>query len=259
MSSEPRSSADDWEAHWKHYAASAAGNPAQRMRHEIIARLLCQNTGNAPARVFDLGSGQGDLLRKLGTLLPDAHLLGAELSERGVAISRSKVPEAIFIVADIMTPPSSLNNYIGWATHAICSEVLEHVDDPVSFLKRTRSYLAQQASLIVTVPGGPMSAFDRHIGHRQHFDRQTIGRILEQAGYSVERVYLSGFPFFNLYRLLVVARGEQLARDVEAGSSDLSAALASLMMKVFRLLFRANLIDSPFGWQVVAVARKTSS
>ena len=146
-------------------------------------------------RIFDLGSGQGDLAQKLGTLLPDAQLFGAELSEKGVAISRRKVPRATFVVADIFQPPPALNEYAGWATHAVCAEVLEHVDDPVSFLERARHYLAEHATLIVTVPGGPMSAFDRHIGHRQHFDRQKTRRILEQAGYSVERVYLSGFPF----------------------------------------------------------------
>ena len=102
-------------------------------------------------------------------------------------------------MADIFAPPASLNEFTNWATHAVCSEVLEHVDDPVAFLKRARDYLAPGARLIVTVPGGPMSAFDRHIGHRQHFDRLKIRSMLEQAGYSVERTYLAGFPFFNLY------------------------------------------------------------
>jgi hypothetical protein len=34
--------------------------------------------------------------------------------------------------------------------------------------------------------------------------------------------------------------------------------LAMFAMKVFRVLFHANLLDSPFGWQVVATARKAS-
>jgi SAM-dependent methyltransferase len=257
MSSEPRSSSDDWDAHWEHYAESAAQNPAQRMRHEIIARLLSQDAAKGPMRIFDLGSGQGDLAQKLDPLLPDAQLFGAELSEQGVAISRRKVPRATFIVADIFQPPPSLSEYASWATHAVCAEVLEHVDDPALFLEKARHYLAQDATLIVTVPGGPMSAFDRHIGHRQHFDRQKMRKILEQAGYAVERVYLSGFPFFNVYRLLVIARGQRLLRDAEAESSGASTALARCIMRMFHLLFHANLLDSPFGWQVVAVARKT--
>lgn len=258
MSSQLRSSQDDWDAHWNHYAESAGENPAQRMRHDFIARLLCDPAGNAPARVFDLGSGQGDLLEKLQPLLPNAILLGAELSERGVALSRRKVPEATFVAADIFHPPPALNDFVGWATVAVCSEVLEHVDDPISFLKHARKYLAPAARLIVTVPGGPMSAFDRQIGHRQHFDRREIRATLEEAGYVVERIYLTGFPFFNLYRLLVIARGKRLAQDVKTRAGRTSSPRASSIMKFFRFLFRINLLDSPFGWQVIAVARKAS-
>jgi SAM-dependent methyltransferase len=252
-------SEDDWDAHWDHYAESATRNPAQQMRHEFIARLLCEDAGQGGMKILDFGSGQGDLVKMLEPLLPRAQFVGVELSETGVAISQGKVPRATFLVADIFKPPSLLKEFANWATHAVCSEVLEHVDDPVAFLDETRTYLAPGARLIVTVPGGPMSAFDRHIGHRQHFDRAKIHATLEQAGYSVERSYLAGFPFFNLYRLLIIARGRCLAKDVEAKSTGMSPGLASFVMKVFRILFHANLVDSPFGWQLVATARKTSS
>lgn len=256
MSSENRSSPDDWDAHWDHYAASASQNPAQRMRHDLIVHLLCETAAHRAARVCDFGSGQGDLLQKLEVFLPDAKLLGVELSESGVVISQRKVPRATFIVANLFRPPPELDGYAGWATHAVCSEVLEHIDDPAAFLRLARHYLAPEAPLIVTVPGGPMSAFDRRIGHRQHFDRPKIRELLEESGYAVERVYLAGFPLFNLYRLLVIARGKRLAQDVESQSR--SSWLASVIMKLFRVLFHANVLNSPFGWQIVAVARKTS-
>lgn len=258
MAEQLRASQDDWDAHWEHYAGSAEDNPAQRMRHGIIADLLGADAGKAPLRVFDFGSGQGDLIQMLAPLLPGTRFVGAELSESGVAISQRKAPGAQFFVADLFQPPPALNEFDGWATHAVCSEVLEHVDDPTEFLKRARTYLGPSARLIVTVPGGPMSAFDLHIGHRQHFDRTKIQSILEKAGYAVERTYLAGFPFFNLYRLLVIARGKRLARDVETGAGRTSTGLAGAAMKLFRLLFHANLRNSPFGWQVIATARKVS-
>src|SRR4051794_21814263 len=112
------------------------------MRHAIIARLLGADAGKGPMRIFDLGSGQGDLIKKLQTLLRNASFVGAELSESGVEISRRKVSGATFLIADLFQPPPALAQFAGWATHAICSEVLEHVDDPVEFLKRSRTYLA---------------------------------------------------------------------------------------------------------------------
>jgi trans-aconitate methyltransferase len=258
MPSQSPVSPDDWDAHWEHYADSAVQNPAQRMRHAIIARWLCEAVSGQQTRILDLGSGQGDLLKKLNNLLPEASLLGMEMSEKGVAISRQKIPRATFIVADIFQPPPSYNAYLGWATHAVCSEVLEHVDDPVSFLEHARQYLAPEAKLIVTVPGGPMAAFDQHIGHRRHFDRQSIREILGQAGYSVEQVYATGFPFFNLYRLLVIAGGKRLTRAVGVQSTGMSSIVANHLMRAFHFLFHGNFPDSRFGWQLIAVAHKTA-
>ncbi len=259
MGEQRPTSPDDWDAHWEHYADSAAENPAQRMRHDIIARLLCEDSGEREMRVIDLGSGQGDLIQRLKSLLPGARFVGVELSESGVAVSQRKAPGESFFVADLLQSPPALNEFVGWATHAVCSEVLEHVDDPVEFLQRSRKYLAPDARLIVTVPAGPMSSFDRHIGHRQHFDREKVRSILQEAGYSVERAFLAGFPFFNLYRLLVIARGKRLATDIESKSSGITSGLARVAMKLFGVMFHANLPDSPLGWQLIAIARKASS
>ena len=250
---------DDWNKHWNNFAEAASRNPAQQMRHSLVARLLREQTDHGILRVLDLGSGQGDMAVKLRRQMPQAELLGFEMSVSGVEISRKKVPEATFLVVDLFRPPEEAKAFTGWATEAVCSEVLEHVDSPVDFLKASRPYLADGARLVVTVPGGPMSAFDRHIGHRQHFMRESISRFLGEAGFAVERVYLSGFPFFNLYRCVVIARGENLAEDVNSGQRGFSAWLAGVVMAVFRGLFKLNLMNSPFGWQVVAVGRKAGA
>lgn len=249
---------DDWNAHWDHYAGSASRNPAQLMRFDLVKRLLLRNTrGCTATRLFDIGCGQGDLLRIVHSLLPSAELLGAEMSQSGVSISHQKIPNAKFIIADMFNPPVELEAYRGWATDAVCSEVLEHVDDPVAFLKAARPYLADGCKLVVTVPGGPMSAYDRHIGHRQHFNRGQIRYALTDAGFEPELTWMSGFPFFNLYRLTVIARGRKLLDDArENGGGN---ALADIAMATFRFLFKFNLADSPFGWQVVAIGRKTGS
>lgn len=250
---------DDWDTHWDRYAEAATLNPAQRMRHEYVSAWLVKVAPNKEAHIFDIGSGQGDMVRLLHSLLPDAQFLGAELSESGVEISKRKVPSARFLVADLFHPATDLQAYVGWATHAVCSEVLEHVDDPVAFLRQAGPYLAEGARIMVTVPGGPMSAFDRHIGHRRHFTRESIARVLSAAGFQIEETHSIGFPFFNMYRLTVIARGKKLVDDIRSDATAGHAGLAKFVMKVFRFLFRFNVPSTPFGWQVVAIARKASS
>jgi SAM-dependent methyltransferase len=249
---------DNWEDLWSRFAASAAKNPAQWMRHRLIGKLLQRHLDSNPTRLLDIGSGQGDLLFRLRGLRPWAGMLGIELSQSGVEISRRKVPEANFVVANLYRPPPELQKFSHWGTAAVCSEVLEHLDDPASFLRAAHCYLADQALLIVTVPGGPISAFDRYIGHRQHFTKASIEELLHRSEFEIEDTFQGGFPFFNLYRCLVVARGKKLIADVDASNPGGLPRSAWLAMALFHVLFHFNLENTPFGWQIIVVARKKS-
>ena len=130
--------------------------------------------------------------------------------------------------------------------------MLEHLDEPEALLTNAIPYLAPGCVLLVTVPGGPMSAFDRHIGHRKHYGPKELRRLLERAGFEVERVTGAGFPFFNLYRLVVILRGRRLVAEAAAGETSIPARL---VMAGFGFLFNLNLDASRWGWQTVAYAR----
>jgi SAM-dependent methyltransferase len=245
--------ANDWDGHWEAFAEAASLNPAQRFRRRLVLSLLTRGLGHM--RVLDIGSGQGDLAAELGFRYPDADLRGIDGSPSGVEIASRKVPGAFFVCHDLVEadePPPGLD---GWASHAVCSEVLEHVDDPRRLLSNARRCLAPGCRLVVTVPGGPMSAFDRHIGHRRHFSTRELRGLLEDAGYQVERVMTAGFPAFNLYRLVVIVRGERLVRDVSRRGSAPAGAAARAVMAVFRALLAATPLGGPWGWQIAAVAR----
>ncbi len=141
------------------------------------------------------------------------------------------------------------------AGYAVCSEVLEHVTDPVGLLRNTKSLLAPGCRVVVTVPGGPRSAFDRHIGHHRHFTAVDLRGVLVDAGFAVDRVLRAGFPFFNIYKLAVIARGRRLIADVEDRAPDAAPSGAQLAAaRLFGLGFRHSRDDFPLGWQLAAVA-----
>jgi hypothetical protein len=97
-----------------------------------------------------------------------------------------------------------------------------------------------------------MSEFDRHIGHRKHYSPSELRQVLERVGFEVDWVTGAGFPFFNLYRLVVILRGRRLVAEAAAGEASL---LARFVMTAFGFLFRLNLDASRLGWQTVAAAR----
>lgn len=246
---------DNWDLHWSKYEKAAELNPAQRFRHQIIIGQIekyYEKTANA--RILDIGSGQGDLLRKIRDVFPKAHLVGFELSEVGVKISQQKVSEADFYCVNIYCPSAEIKvKFHKWASIAICSEVLEHQDDPIEFLRSIKQFMADDSLLILTVPGGPISSFDKDIGHRQHFTRNTLSEVLEKSGYTILKIFRCGFPFFLVYRVLVVLRGDKLRNDVVFNEKALTF---KLLAKTFEYLFKFNLPDSPLGWQLLAIARK---
>jgi SAM-dependent methyltransferase len=249
-----RAPGDDWDRHWHAYAAAAEVNPAQRYRRKLALRLIERD--GAPERLLDLGCGQGDLLKAAASRWPGSALLGIDPSEVGVAESRTKVPDARLLACDLVAHPERLPGELrGWATHAVCSEVLEHLDEPVALLAAGRHAMAPGCRLVVTVPGGRMSAFDKEIGHRRHYTRGSLASTLREAGFEVEWTSGAGFPFFNLYRALVIARGERLANDVASESGHGPSLPARVAMVAFRPLLRLTLTRSSWGAQIVGVAR----
>ncbi len=247
----PRPAADDWNRHWSDFADLAAESPAKAFRHRLVVDALREH--GPPRRVLDIGSGSGDLAVRVRAAFPDAEILGLELSRVGVERARERVPAATFVERDLLDETEVPGEHRAWATHGVCSEVLEHVDNPADFLSGALPYLADGCRFLVTVPGGPMSAFDREIGHRRHFTPESLRTVLEDAGFRVDSVQGAGFPFFNLYRLAVVARGERLRDDVTSrpGGPPLAARVA---MAVFSVLIRLGATRGRRGWQLLARA-----
>ncbi len=251
--------ADDWDEHWDRYGSAARGNPANSYRQRLILSAM---RGCSPqARIVDIGSGQGELAVLLARTFPESEIRGLEYSAAGVERSREAAATAqvsarvSFSQRDLLRPQDVEDSERGWAAVAICSEVLEHVDSPEVLLANAMDYLASECRVIVTVPGGPRTAFDKHIGHRKHFTELSLRELLGKSGFEVLEVQRAGFPFFDLYKLMALLRGKALIAELDEGSPAPPSRLAGAVLRFFDATFRWNLSSSPFGWQLVAVAR----
>src|SRR5688572_1334438 len=126
---------DDWNRHWHDYGQVAALNPAQVYRLELTMSLLGIEGSGEGVRLLDVGSGTGDMAAAIQRRYPSAQILGLEFAQAGVELARQKAPTARFLQRNLLEnddPPMELR---GWATHAICTEVIEHVDDPGVLLR----------------------------------------------------------------------------------------------------------------------------
>jgi len=120
---------DDWDQHWTQFSATSEVGPTPRYRRRLIASLFNFSPPGESVRFLEIGSGTGEFAQDFCALYPKASYLGLEKSQVGVALSAARVPQARFIQRDLLIPPSAGSQPYG-ATHALCSEVLEHVAEP---------------------------------------------------------------------------------------------------------------------------------
>jgi SAM-dependent methyltransferase len=241
--------ADDWDQHWQEFTSAAEKGPAHEYRRRTLFQLLDLPPATEAISLLEIGSGTGEFAEAFLKRYPKAEFVGVELSRVGVDISSRRVPKARFVQRNLLLPPEAGHTPSPRANVAVCVEVLEHLDDPISLLRNSTDYMADNCKVIVKVPGGPKSAFDRHIGHRRHYKPIELRALLERAGFAVEGVYGIGFPFFNLYRATIILRGNRLRDDI-TGSPGF---MVKMGMALFGFLFRLNVMR--WGWQTVAVAR----
>ena len=102
------------------------------------------------AEVLDVGCGNGIISRSLGE--KGFHVRGIDISEKAIQKARAlnKLPNVKF---DVVSAEQLVAD--GQKYHAVvCSEVLEHLNDPGKLLKVLHQTLHNDGILIVTVPNG---------------------------------------------------------------------------------------------------------
>jgi len=248
-------SEDDWDSHWSNYDSIATANPAQSWRFRSIVRIIktLSNPADRPT-ITDLGCGQGDLLFFVNQYFPSSTLIGIEPSSVGSDLSRLKNPRASIIQADIIRNEAADDDLIK-SDIVVCTEVLEHLDSPNLLLKSLSDKMGLNSSLVVSVPSGPVSEFDKHIGHRKHFTPESLRSLLEDSGFKVIDVYRSGFPGFNIYKVCTILMGKRLIKST--GSKDQNFMIR-LVSNIFLLLMILSKKRSRLGWQLFAVCKTHS-
>lgn len=122
---------------------------ADRKRLDFISNAI-SSKAYAGAKILDVGCGNGVISRHLGKL--GFNVLGIDVSEQTIKRARelNTLPNVSFevISAEQLVAQGDTFDAI------ICSEVLEHLQNPSSLLKVLHQSLKPDGLLIVTVPNG---------------------------------------------------------------------------------------------------------
>ena len=131
-------------------------------------------------RLLDIGCSNGNLLKSFHGLRPGWKLSGAELlgQWKETVLSLPSV-EAFYV--------GSSPAYAGPFDVISLSHVLEHIPDPVAFLKAVSRHLTTRGRLLLATPNLRQNPSDLVIAdHCSHFEEESLAYVAKAAGLRVE-------------------------------------------------------------------------
>jgi SAM-dependent methyltransferase len=215
----------------------------------IFTELVAPHLGRS---VLEIGSGIGTFSSRIAADPKVERLTCVEVDPSCAETARQALDAAPVrkpvehLVADYLSAPLAKDRY----DTALLINVLEHLRDDRAAVKKARSELRMDGSLVIFVPafGLLMSGLDRRLGHYRRYTTASLRQLLEGAGFTVStlRYYnLTGFLGW-LWRFRILGRTEQ--------SRGLVRFFDRVILPVQLRLERA--LPLPLGQSVYAVAKK---
>jgi len=203
-----------------------------RSNAEALSRLLNLRDVH---RVLDIGAGYGYLLHELRTRA-DIQGVGVEPSHSGARHAREKLGVDVYccMLADAPLEPETFNAVVSF-------EVIEHVPDPVQFVREAAAFLRPGGHLVLLTDNfesevvnafGP--AFPKWIPHVHinHFGPRTLRAVVEQVE-DLEPIRMASYTPWELAVRAPLVRARP--RPAAQQCFDLEGALAHENQGTYRL------------------------
>jgi SAM-dependent methyltransferase len=222
-------------------------------RRQILASFLddiCRRVTDRRPRILDVGCGTGAnllMLSKYG----DAE--GVDVSEDALAFCRERGLENVKLGAAEELPYDN-----GTFDLVTALDVVEHLDDDLAGLREMRRVLRPGGRVLLFVPTFMFlwGLQDDVSNHRRRYRLSELRRVLEQAGFEVERTTYANITFFMpilAMRKLMRLTGIKAESENNINVSALNGVLARMLGAESFVLRYMNI---PFGVSGLCVARK---
>ncbi len=225
-----------------------------KARKELLVGRLKKELGafSSDRAILDIGCGCGAELEDLKKF---GQVVGLEINPEAAEVARAQGVEVM--VGDIADASLGESKY----EVAAALDVLEHIEDDVSALRKINESLKPGGVFFINVPAyqflfGP---HDRVLQHHRRYDRKVLIERLSAAGFTdIETAYWNSFFFLPAFVWRVVNRffssKERLAQDFSV-PPPLVNEFFYLIMKIENFFYFYN-IRLPFGISLTALAKK---
>jgi SAM-dependent methyltransferase len=229
------------QSHWWHIG-----------RRKIIASFvadICRRVTDRRPRILDVGCGTGANLLMLSEY-GDAE--GVDVSEDALAFCHERGLEKVKLGAAEALPYDD-----GTFDLVTALDVVEHLDDDLAGLREMRRVLRPGGRVLLFVPTFMFlwGLQDDVSHHRRRYRLPELQRVLEQAGFEVERTTYANITFFMpilAMRKLMRLTGIKAETENNINVPALNGVLGRMLGAESWILKRMNI---PFGVSGLCVAR----
>ena len=194
------------------------GNAMARSQR-IVAWLSKQGQLSDTGALLDVGCGNGSFMRVFGRSNPGWSMAGIELDARNRALVESLPGVTALHVGSIDSLSQGFDLIV--MIHA-----LEHIPNPIEFLKNVFKRLNPGGRLLIQVPNLLESPFDLLIvDHCSHFSSSSLNRVVSSAGYKVRQ--LDATCVAKELTLLAEPAGTEVPTDNRMSASNNDDACAA--------------------------------
>jgi SAM-dependent methyltransferase len=221
-------------------------------RRKILASFvdeICRRVTDRRPRILDVGCGTGANLLMLSQY-GDAE--GVDVSEDALAFCRERGLEKVKLGAAEDLPYDD-----GTFDLVTALDVVEHIDDDLAGLREMRRVLRPGGRVLLFVPTFMFlwGLQDDVSNHRRRYRLPELRRVLEQAGFEIERMTYANITFFLpilLARKLMRLTGVKAESENNINVSALNGVLGTMFGLESAVLRYMNI---PFGVSGLCVAR----
>ena len=223
-------------------------------RRKILANFveeICRRVTDRRPRILDVGCGTGANLLMLSDY-GDAE--GVDISKDALAFCRERGLDKVKLGAGEELPYED-----GTFDLVTAFDVVEHMDDDLAGLREMRRVLRPGGRVLLFVPTFMFlwGLQDDVSNHRRRYRLPELRRVLEQAGFEIERSTYANITFFLpilFVRKLMRLTGVKAETENNINVSALNGVLGSMLGAESVVL---KYMDIPFGVSGLCVARKT--
>ncbi len=146
----------------------------------ILSSLKDKFDLTSKLKILDIGAGNGVFLKSASTILPFASLYAQDISN----IFQKEV-ELITNFKKFFQ--GSLDHIKDKFDLIAMIHVLEHIENPIMFLKNVKKLLSLNGMLLLNVPNSKLIPIDLCVfDHCTHFDIYTLTKLLNRADWKIE-------------------------------------------------------------------------